>query len=272
MQNKHTGIRIAVAGAAGRMGRLLVRLISSSKEAFLSGALEKSDHEMLGLDTGEMIGTVRNGILLSDDLSSVVKDTDVVIDFSEPDSTSKLLAVSVDHGCAMVSGVTDLDARMEQDFNRAADVIPLLWSSNMSAGVCVLLELSRILATALGDDFDIEITEIHHRHKKDAPSGTALSIARSLGDRKLILGRGPESELRTDREIGIHSIRMGEIIGEHQVMFTSGLESVQLVHRAFDRTVFATGALRTALWIVNQPPGRYTMADVLQISNFSLQK
>jgi len=269
MNNKRTGTRIAVAGAAGRMGRILISLISSSDNACLSGALERRGHEMLGQDTGEMIGIGHNGISLSDDLCAIVKDADVVIDFSRPDSTSKLLAVAVDHGCALVSGVTGLDAGMENEFNRAADVIPLLWSSNMSSGICILLELSRILAAALGDDFDIEITEIHHRHKQDAPSGTALSIARSLGDRKLILGRGPESGSRTDREIGIHSIRMGEIIGEHQVLFTSDLESVQLGHRAFDRTVFANGALKAALWIVHQPPGRYTMADVLQISKLS---
>jgi len=262
-----TVARIAVNGAAGRMGRRLVALCRETEGLQLASALERPGNECLGADAGELSGVGKLGVVVADALPA--SGVDVLVDFSLPAGTRARLGECAAVGVAMVIGTTGLDVATESLIAEAARKIAVVQAPNMSVGINVLLKTAAELATALGSDYDIEIIESHHRFKKDAPSGTALGLARSIAEatgrdlnKTACYGREGES-LRTEGEIGIHSIRSGDIVGEHTIIYGTLGERVELRHVASTRDTFVRGALRAAGWVAGKPAGLYSMHDVL---------
>lgn len=247
-------LAITVSGAGGRMGRELVRLIEEAPDLRLAGALEHPDHPEVGR-------------AFSADPVAALGEARVLVDFSLPSGTSRLLEAASSGGVAVVSGTTGLDEEGLRALDAAAAQVPVVWSPNMSLGVNLLFALVEQVARALPLSYDAEIVELHHRHKRDAPSGTALGLLRALragrpegGD---CLGRKGDLPERPLGEIGIHAVRGGEVVGEHQVHLLGPYERLELTHRAQGRAAFAQGALEAARWVANQPAGRYDMQDVL---------
>ncbi len=267
-------MKIAIAGAAGRMGRVLVEAVVAAEGAELSGALERPDHPLLGQDAGEIAGAGRLGVSLSADRQAVAAACDVLIDFTLPHSTVADVAAAREAGCAMVIGTTGLDAAQQAAIREAAGEIPIVWAPNMSVGVNLVLKLLDLAARVLGDEVDIEIIEAHHRHKVDAPSGTALAmgetVARALGrdlEKVAVYGRQGHTGERPREVIGFETIRAGDIVGEHTVMFAGIGERVEISHKASSRMTFAKGAVRAALWLAGRSPGLYDMQDVLGLKD-----
>ena len=264
-----TKLRVGVNGAAGRMGQMLVRLIADAAGMELTAALEALDHPDMHRDAGVLAGVGELDVGLSSDLPSI-GTLDVMIDFSTPESTVKCAQLCADRGVSLVVGTTGLsDVEIETALS-ASTQVPMVFAPNMSVGVNVLLDLVGRAATMLGDDYDVEIVETHHRFKKDAPSGTALKFAERIAEvtgrnlaTDLVHGRQGQTGLRSQREIGVHAVRAGDVVGEHVITFATLGERVELVHRAHSRETFARGALRAARFIVCKPAGLYTMADVL---------
>jgi 4-hydroxy-tetrahydrodipicolinate reductase len=254
-------LRLGVFGASGRMGRAVVRLAYEMERFELALAV--------GAEAGTLAGVAASSIEVRSDLPSTMSpDVDVVIDFSSPAATVKLAAWTAARGVALVSGTTGLDARAQQNLADAAQHVPVLWEPNMSIGVHVLGELVRKATEQLGDDFDIEIVETHHRLKVDAPSGTALrlaELARSAraGVPTLTHGRAGRPGARPRDEIGMHAIRGGDVIGDHTVSFFGDGERIELTHRASSRDLFARGALRAAAFVAGKPAGRYELSEVV---------
>jgi 4-hydroxy-tetrahydrodipicolinate reductase len=253
------------------MGKILCQTILDRPEFELGGALEKKGSELIGLDVGEIIGTQKTGIRLTDDLNQIGPQGDVIIDFSMPAATISILTSAARYSIPIVIGTTGFTAEQLQIIHHSAQSVPCLLSPNMSIGINLIFALLEKVAPTLGDDYDIEIIETHHRHKVDAPSGTALKMAeilcQALG-RKLeevgVYGRKGLMGGRTGSEIAIHAVRGGDVVGEHQVIFAGLGERIELIHRAHSRQNFARGALQAAKWIINQPPGRlYNMRNVL---------
>ena len=263
-------IKVIVAGAAGRMGCRLVSLIKDSTALMLAGALEGNGNSALGEDAGEIAGSGRAGIPITDDLSALMERGEVVIDFSSPEATLAHMHTAVTHRCAMVIGTTGFSDAALEELKHLAKQIPCVLSPNMSVGVNLLYKVVGEMAKTLGEDYDIEVIEAHHRLKKDAPSGTALKIAevlarsvnRDLHQVGVYARKGLIGE-RTKGEIGIQTIRAGDIVGDHTVLFGGMGERIEVTHRASNRDTFARGALRAARWVVRQPPGLYDMMDVL---------
>jgi 4-hydroxy-tetrahydrodipicolinate reductase len=263
-------VRIIVAGAAGRMGQRIIRLIQGDDSAELAGALEVSGHRAAGRDVGELIGIGAVGVPLSTELRPLLKGCDVLIDFTYPEATLSHLCETSAEGKSMVIGTTgfaDEDlALIRESSKRVANLL----APNMSVGVNVLLQILPEVARALGDDFDVEIVEAHHHFKKDAPSGTAAKfaevIARALQRdlaASMVHGRQGMVGERATKEIGIHAVRGGDIVGDHTVMFCGTGERIELTHRASSRDTFGKGAIRAAKWIVGQKPSLYSMLDLL---------
>ena len=259
--------RIAIHGAGGRMGRRLVALTHEDEKLILAGAIEYPQHEALGVDAGILAGVGETGIKLGCDLPG---DVDVVIDFALPIATSKIIQTCVDHKTALVIGTTGLSEQTLADIDEAAKSIAILQAPNMSLGVNLLFALAGQVAKQLGDDYDIEIIEAHHRFKRDAPSGTAFGIAQSICnatgkdiEKDVVHGRHGDDVQRKRGEIGMHSLRLGEEIGRHTACFATLGEEIQLTHKATSRDVFVRGALQAAKWIAGKPAGRYGMPDVL---------
>jgi len=263
-------INVIIAGAAGRMGCRLVALLRESTTLTLAGAVEGGTHPALGRDAGEVAGCGHVGIPIIDDLSSLLGRGEVVIDFSSPHATLEHLGVVAHHRRAMVIGTTGFSASETQQIRDFAAQIPCVLSPNMSVGVNLICKVIAEMARTLGDGYDIEVIEAHHRLKKDAPSGTALKLAEVLADavgrdlaqvgvyeRKGLIGE------RKKTEIGIQTVRAGDIVGDHTVLFGGLGERIEVVHRASSRDTFASGALRAAGWVVGRPPGLYDMMDVL---------
>jgi 4-hydroxy-tetrahydrodipicolinate reductase len=262
--------KVIVAGAAGRMGCRLIALANASKELQLVGALEAKGHPALGQDAGALAGCGTLGIPLTEDLSSLIGQGDVVIEFSNPSATLEHLACIAQARKAMVIGTTGFSQEELSHLNSLTTTIPCVFAPNMSVGVNVLLKALADMAKIFGDDYDIEVVESHHHLKKDAPSGTALKIAEVLADslhRDLgtvgVYGRQGLVGERTKTEIGIHAVRAGDIVGDHTVFFGGIGERIEVTHRAHSRDTFASGALRAARWVVTQQPGLYDMQDVL---------
>lgn len=264
-------VRVAINGASGRMGRRLVALASEDDQLTLVGALEKPGHAMLGQDACELAGVGagqgESSVPLSDQLTGEV---DVVIDFSLPESTRTLVPRCAEMGAAMVIGTTGLQADDQATIEAASQRIAILQAANMSLGVNLLRQLCAQVAKQLGADYDIEIVETHHRFKKDAPSGTAMALAKSICDATdrqmaddLVHGRHGGDTQRTSQQVGMHAIRSGDIVGQHRVSFGALGEQIVLEHTATNRDVFVTGALRAARWIAGKDPGLYDMNDVL---------
>jgi len=259
-----------VAGAAGRMGSRLVALLQDEKGLDLVGALEAPGHAALGRDAGELAGVGRVGVALSDAAGTLIANGRILVEFSVPEATMEHLRLVARQGARAVIGTTGLSPAQRDEVASLARQAPILLSPNMSVGVNVAFKVLADMARLLGDDYDVEITEVHHRFKKDAPSGTALgmaeAVARALGRdlaKDAVYGRQGQTGERTRREIGVMSLRSGDVVGEHTVSFGALGERLELTHRAQSRDNFARGALRAARFVAEARPGLYSMQDVL---------
>jgi len=260
-------IHVAVSGAAGRMGRTLVRLIHESEDLKLVGAVEAAGHPCLGNDAGVLAGVGEAGVRLS---SAMPEKLDVLIDFSLPEGSIRQIEACAGAGTPCVIGTTGFSPAQRERIAAAAKKTAIVLSPNMSVGVNVLFHAAADLARTLGPDYDIEIVEAHHRFKKDAPSGTAIKVAEEIAratgrnlDEAAVHGRGPGHGVRQPGEIGFHSVRGGDIVGEHIIYYTALGERLELKHVAHNRDTFGRGALRAARWVADRGPGLYSMADVL---------
>ncbi|MDR3567634.1 MAG: 4-hydroxy-tetrahydrodipicolinate reductase [Syntrophobacteraceae bacterium] len=265
-------IRAAVAGIAGRMGSRVAQVLCESDGVELSGGFEFSGHPMVGKDLAEAIGGSPTGKKIGGRIEEALGSADVIIDFTNAASSLENLRAASARGAPMVIGSTGFTPEQMDLAKELASSVPVVISPNMSVGVNILFKLVAEAARLLGDDCDIEIVEAHHRFKKDAPSGTALKLARIVAsslDRDLdevgVYARHGMIGERTGPEIGIQTIRGGDIVGEHTVIFASLGERIELVHKAHNRDNFARGAVRAARWVVGRPHGVYDMSDVLGI-------
>ncbi|WP_168016392.1 4-hydroxy-tetrahydrodipicolinate reductase [Halomonas salinarum] len=265
--------RIAIVGAAGRMGRTLVNAVTQDPEATLAAGIVESGSSLAGADLGELAGLGKLGVVASDDLAAVIEDVDVLIDFTAPRVTLNNLALCARHGAAIVIGTTGLSDDELAELDGYRDQVPMVFAPNMSVGVNLTLKLLETAAKALGDEgYDIEVIESHHRHKVDAPSGTALKMGEVMADvleRPLkeygVFERVGQCGPRTDKEIGFATVRAGDIVGEHTVMFATEGERIEITHKASSRMTFAKGAVRAARWVHGRAAGRYDMQDVLEL-------
>ena len=263
-------MRIAIAGAAGRMGRMLLSEVHATEGAEIAGGLERPGTDGIGRDLGELIGVPALGVTLSDEADQVFANADVVIDFTVPAATVAHLEHARRHGTAMVIGTTGLTAAEDVKLDEAAREITVMQAGNMSLGVNLLVQVTAQVAAALGIDWDVEVTEMHHRWKVDAPSGTALMLGKAAAEGRkqnheavAVGGRHGITGERAKGQIGYSALRGGNVVGEHSVIFASDNERLELRHIATDRRLFATGAVRAALWCAGQPAGRFDMIDVL---------
>lgn len=264
-------MKLAVLGAAGRMGGTLIRTINDTPGTTLCGALEQSSSEKIGEDSGELAGTGRNGIPITTDIDEAIHAADAILDFTIPDATVDLAEKVGASNCIHVIGTTGCNEEQDSRIKAAATHATIVKSGNMSLGVNLLAVLVEQAAKALAsDEFDIEVLEMHHRHKVDAPSGTALLLGEAAAQgRDLDLGqnsvrtRDGITGARPTDAIGFATLRGGAVIGEHSVIFAGSGERIELSHKAQDRSLFATGAIRAALWAHGKPAGLYSMRDVL---------
>jgi 4-hydroxy-tetrahydrodipicolinate reductase len=260
-------VRIALHGATGRMGRAVARLVHQRRDDQIVGAMAAPDVPELGRDLGEIAGLGAIGVVVTADQASALLGADVVIDFSSAQAVPQLCRAVKRARVALVSGTTGLDEDGQRALREAAEIVPLLWAPNMSLGVELLARLAEMAAHALGEDYDVEIVETHHRLKADAPSGTALRLAeavqKSRPDLSLRHGRQGVIGPRMKNELGMHSLRGGDVIGDHTIHLMGPSERIELTHRATERDLFARGALRAAHWLIGKKPGRYALGDLL---------
>jgi 4-hydroxy-tetrahydrodipicolinate reductase len=261
-------LKLAIAGAAGRMGRELARVVHATEGCILAGALEIKGSTHLGADYGQLIGAGDIGVNISDDAAAVIAGVDGVIDFTVPAATLSLVQHTT--GKIHVIGTTGIDAAGDAAIAAAARHARIVKSGNYSLGVNILQGLVRQVAMLLGDEFDIEVLEMHHKHKIDAPSGTALMLGKAAADgrrvklsEKSVRSRDGHTGARKAGDIGFATLRGGAVIGDHTVMFANDAERIELTHKAQSREMFARGAVRAAIWAKDQAPGLYDMQDVL---------
>jgi 4-hydroxy-tetrahydrodipicolinate reductase len=263
-------LRIAVTGAAGRMGKTLIEAINNAEGCELTAAIERPESSLVGADAGELAGIGKIGVLINGDLQQVTSQFDLLIDFSVPENTLKNAEICGATGKKMIIGTTGFTPDQKEELLFSLQTVAACMASNYSTGVNLCFKLIEMAAAALGDDYDVEIIEAHHKHKIDAPSGTALSMgeaaAKALG-RNLrevaVYGREGITGARKRETIGFATVRAGDIVGDHTVMFAADGERVEITHKASSRMSFARGAVRAALWLGQQPPGMYSMQDVL---------
>lgn len=263
-------VKIVVTGAAGRMGKSIINVIKETKDAELVGAVEKSGHVDIGKDVGEVAGTGKSGIRFTDNFEKAVKKADCVIDFTFPEATMHHIDVALKNSIPMVIGTTGFSHYQRERLKEVGSQMRILAAPNMSVGVNLLLKIVSDMAKILGNDYDVEIIEAHHRLKKDAPSGTAVRLAEVLAhslnrnlDKVAVYERHGIIGERKPEEIGIQTIRAGDIVGDHTIIFGGLGERLEVTHRAHSRDTFARGAVKAALWVVKQPKGLYDMQDVL---------
>ena len=263
-------MKIGIVGAAGRMGRMLIAEVLGVEGCQLAGGTEPPGSGVLGQDLGLLIGAAEHGLSIGDDTGALFKASDAVVDFTHPDATAAHAALSGETGVALIVGTTGLEAQHMEALGRAAAKAAVVQAANMSVGVNLLLGLTEQVASALGDDYDIEIAEMHHRHKVDAPSGTALALGAAAAKGRGVnledvsdRGRDGEAGPRIAGDIGFSVIRGGDVAGDHTVIFAGHGERVELTHKAGSREIFARGAIRAALWTEGRAPGLYSMRDVL---------
>ena len=263
--------RIGIVGAAGRMGRQLIEAAVAHPELELGAAIERPGSDFLGVDAGELAGQGRLGLALRDDLATACADIDVLVDFTVPEATVAHARICAEQGVRMVIGTTGLSDADKAEVRAAARRVGIVSAANYSAGITLTLKLLDMAARTLGDDFDVEVVEAHHRHKIDAPSGTALRMGEVLADalgRNLkecaIYGREGHTGARERSTIGFGTIRGGDVVGDHTVMFLGEGERLEITHRASSRMTFARGAMRSAAWVARREgAGLFDMEDVL---------
>ena len=265
---------IVVTGASGRMGQMLINVINNSDRATLVGAIERTGHDWVGRDVGEAMGGAALGITVTDDAQSAISKTQVVIDFTAPIATLAFADLAAKAGAVHVIGTTGMTAEEIAKLAPAARRAVIVRAGNMSLGVNLLTQLTKKVAAALDEDFDIEVIEAHHHNKVDAPSGTALMLGEAAAEGRGVAlvdvmdsGRHGMTGARKRGDIGFSAIRGGDLVGEHDVMFAAAGERIVLRHMATDRAVFARGALKAALWGLGQSPGEYDMLDVLGLND-----
>ena len=265
-------IRVAVTGAAGRMGKTIIEALQQADGVELSAAIVEPASSLIGADAGELAGVGKLGVKLAGSLDEVVADFDLLIDFTAPEVTLQNLAFCAANGKKMVIGTTGLNDGQKDELKQAAEITALVFAPNMSVGVNLCFKLLEVAAKALGDDggYDIEVIEAHHRHKVDAPSGTALRMGEVVADalgRDLntcaVYGRQGQTGARPEKEIGFETIRAGDVVGDHTVLFATEGERIEITHKASSRMTFAKGAVRAAGWLVDKQSGLYDMQDVL---------
>jgi 4-hydroxy-tetrahydrodipicolinate reductase len=268
-------MRLIVAGAGGRMGRVLTRVISEAPGAVLTGALEAPGSDLLGKDAGVLAGLPANGVKLSADLWSLSADADGILDFTVPAATIANVAIAAERGLVHVIGTTGLSSSDDAVIRSVTSRAIVVKSGNMSLGVNLLAALVKRVARSLDESFDIEILEMHHRAKIDAPSGTALMLGEAAAAGRGIAlaersarGRDGVTGARRAGDIGFASLRGGTVTGDHSVIFAGAMERIELTHHAEDRAMFAQGAIKAALWARGRKPGMYSMADVLGLGDF----
>jgi 4-hydroxy-tetrahydrodipicolinate reductase len=267
-------MRIGVLGCAGRMGRAVIAEVLAAEGCTLAGGVDRTDHPALGQDLGTLVGERPVGIRAGDDAALLIEASDVVIEFSTPDASAAHAALSAAGGTGHVVGTTGLGETQERAIREAARSTAIMRAANMSLGVNLLLGLTEQVARALGPEtFDIEILEMHHRHKVDAPSGTALALGQAAArGRRVDLtevadrGRDGLTGARKPGAIGFAALRGGDVVGDHAVIFAGAGERIELTHRATDRRIYARGAVAAARWLHGRPPGLYAMADVLGLA------
>ncbi len=267
-------IKVGVIGAGGRMGRMLIEAVQNNPKTILNAAIERQGSSLVGADAGEVAAIGRLEVQIVDELEAVINDIDVLIDFSLPDATEKNMQVCAEHNVAMVIGTTGFNEAQEQVLAKASGKIAIVYAGNYSTGVNLSLKLLGMAATAFGNEADVEIIEAHHKHKIDAPSGTAYMMAEAVAEARgqnlkdvAIYGREGQTGERESGTIGIHAVRGGEIVGDHTVMFIADGEVVEITHRARERMTFAAGAVRAATWVTEQAIGQYDMQDVLGLND-----
>jgi 4-hydroxy-tetrahydrodipicolinate reductase len=266
------GTRMGVVGCGGRMGRMLVAEIAASEGCVLAGGCAKPGSGCVNQDIGELAGIGRLGISVGDDAERLIRASDVVIDFTTPAATAQHTAQAAGLGKAVVIGTTGLAAAETEAVRHAARTVAIVWAPNMSLGINLLLGLVEEVARRLGPDWDVEIMEMHHRGKVDAPSGTALALGRAAA-----AGRGADFEQvqqrgrdgitgpRRSGDIGFAALRGGDAVGDHHVIFAGAGERIEITHRATSRGIYAKGAVQAARWVVGRPPGLYGLKEVLGI-------
>jgi len=265
-------MKVAIIGAAGRMGKVLIEAVDGTDGLQLGAAIVEPGNSLIGADAGDMTGIGKTGVAMAGSLVDVKDDFDVLIDFTFPDLTLENARFCQAHGKSHVIGTTGLSDAEKQQLAQVAENVPVVFAPNMSVGVNVVLNLLRTAAAALGDDYDVEIIEAHHRHKKVAPSGTALRMGEVVADalgRNLkecaVYGREGFTGERTRKEIGFETIRAGDVVGDHTVLFATEGDRIEITHKASSRMTFAKGAMRAALWLKDKPAGLYDMQDVLEL-------
>ncbi len=265
-----SAMRLIVAGAGGRMGRTLVKAIADVPGLRVIGALEQPGSPLLGQDAGVLAGLPASGVVVTGDAAALVGAADGIVDFTVPGSTLALTRLAAEAGLVHIIGTTGIDVAGEAAIRKAAERARIVKSGNMSLGVNLLAALVKRAAAMLDEDFDIEVLEMHHNRKIDAPSGTALLLGRAAAegrgidlDRRSVRSRDGHTGARGRGDIGFATLRGGTVVGDHSVIFAGPAERIEFVHKAEDRMLFARGALKAAQWARTQPPGLYSMADVL---------
>ena len=263
-------INVAIMGVAGRMGKSIFNMLCTDPDIKIVGATEKKDSIFIGRNTQDILGVDKFNLVIQEDFEEASSNADVVVDFTSPESTLENAAYCSSDGKAMVVGTTGFSDTQKDEFYKLAESFPCVLSPNMSIGVNVLFEISKQVSNLLGNDFDIEIIEAHHRNKVDSPSGTAIRLGESVAEG---LGVNLKDVARYERhgnigkrdtnEIGFQTIRGGDVVGDHTVMFLGDGERIELTHKALSRDNFSRGVLRAVKWVKGKPSGLYSMKDVL---------
>lgn len=267
-------IKVGIMGASGRMGRRLIQAVLQNTQTQLVAGIVRQGSSLVGVDAGELVNMGKVGIKLVDDLTQVIDDIDILIDFSLPEATVDNIKICAEHGVNMVIGTTGLTEAQYDVLTSASDKIAIVYAGNYSTGVNLSLKLIDMATRVFANTADVEIIEAHHKHKIDAPSGTALMMAEAVANARgqslsevAIYGREGRTGVREQGTIGIHAIRGGEIIGDHTVMFIVDDEIVEITHKARDRMTFAVGAVRAGVWVSAQSKGQFDMQAVLGLAN-----
>ncbi len=265
-------IKVTIIGVGGKMGRSIFSALSSDEEISVSGGTEMQGHELIGKDLGEAMGIGNSGVTISDKIEDAASGSDIIVDFTAPESTLLNAKYVSENNKSIVIGTTGFSAEQKNTLNNLLQSVPTVISPNMSIGVNLLFELSKKMSKILGGEFDVEIVEAHHRNKVDSPSGTALGLAESVAeglsvnlDDNAVYERHGNIGKRKENEIGIQTIRGGDVVGDHTVMFLGDGERIELTHKALSRNNFSKGVLRAVKWLPGKTPGIYSMKDVLGI-------